>query len=194
MIDKVIDIWVRPHLRRVLDPIGVFLNRCGISPAGLTLFGLGVTVVGAVIISLEFLVAGSLIALAGSAIDGLDGTLARAADKVTKRGAFLDASVDRLGEVACFSGLAVARAGEPRVLMLIVLSVSGALMIPYLRARAEAEGLKGTGGLIGRAERVILFALGLLTGYVEPMLWAMTGLCWLSALHRFLVAYRALER
>jgi CDP-diacylglycerol--glycerol-3-phosphate 3-phosphatidyltransferase len=153
-----------------------------------------VTIVGAVIISLEYLIAGSLIALAGSAIDGLDGTLARASDRVTKRGAFLDASVDRLGEVACFSGLAVARAGEPRVLMLIVLSVSGALMIPYLRARAEAEGLKGTGGLIGRAERVILFALGLLTGLVEPMLWAMTGLFWLSALHRFLVAYRALGR
>jgi len=102
--------------------------------------------------------------------------------------------VDRLGEVACFSGLAVARAGEPRVLMLVVLSVSGALMIPYLRARAEAEGLKGTGGFIGRAERVILFALGLLTGWVEPMLWAMTVLCWISALHRFSVAYRALKR
>jgi len=189
----VIDIWVRPHLRRVLDPIGRFLNRCGISPAGLTLFGLGVTIGGAVIISLEYLVVGSLIALAGSAIDGLDGTLARAADRVTKRGAFLDASVDRLGEVACFSGLAVARAGEPRVLMLIVLSVSGALMIPYLRARAEAEGLKGTGGFIGRAERVILFALGLLTGWVEPMLWAMTVLCWVSALHRFSVAYRELK-
>lgn len=189
-----IDIWVRPHLRRVLDPIGRFLNRCGISPAALTLFGLGVTIVGAVIISLEYLVVGSLIALAGSAIDGLDGTLARAADRVTKRGAFLDASVDRLGEVACFSGLAVARAGEPRVLMLVVLSVSGALMIPYLRARAEAEGLKGTGGLIGRAERVILFALGLLTGWVEPMLWAMTVLCWMSALHRFSVAYRELKR
>jgi len=177
----------------VLDPIGRFLNRCGISPAGLTLFGLGVTIGGAVIISLEYLVVGSLIALAGSAIDGLDGTLARAADRVTKRGAFLDASVDRLGEVACFSGLAVARAGEPRVLMLIVLSVSGALMIPYLRARAEAEGLKGTGGFIGRAERVILFALGLLTGWVEPMLWAMTVLCWVSALHRFSVAYRELK-
>ena len=158
------------------------------------MFGLGVTIVGAVIISLEYLVVGSLIALGGSAIDGLDGTLARAADRVTKRGAFLDASVDRLGEVACFSGLAVARAGEPRVLMLIVLSVSGALMIPYLRARAEAEGLKGTGGFIGRAERVILFALGLLTGWVEPMLWAMTVLCWVSALHRFSVAYRELKR
>ena len=149
---------------------------------------------GAVIISLEYLVTGSLIALLGSAIDGLDGTLARAANRVTKRGAFLDASVDRLGEVACFSGLAVARAGEPRVLMLIVLSVSGALIIPYLRARAEAEGLKGTGGFIGRAERVILFALGLLTGWVEPMLWVMAGLCWISALHRFLVAYRELKR
>ncbi len=189
-----IDIWVRPHLRRVLDPIGRGLHRLGISPSALTFFGLGVTFLGAVIISLEYLVTGSLIALLGSAIDGLDGTLARAANRVTKRGAFLDASVDRLGEVACFSGLAVARAGEPRVLMLIVLSVSGALIIPYLRARAEAEGLKGTGGFIGRAERVILFALGLLTGWVEPMLWVMAGLCWISALHRFLVAYRELKR
>ena len=38
---------------------------------------------------------------------------------------------------------------------LIVLAVGGSMLVPYLRAKAEAEGLDGRGGMMGRAERVL---------------------------------------
>jgi phosphatidylglycerophosphate synthase len=79
------------------------------------------------------------------------------------------------------------------VLLLIVLSVGGAMLVPYMRARAEAEGLVGTGGLMGRTERLILFCGGLIFGVVEPMLWVFVVLVWLTAFTRFSRSYRSIE-
>jgi CDP-diacylglycerol--glycerol-3-phosphate 3-phosphatidyltransferase len=118
--------------------------------------------------------------------------VARASDRVSHRGAFLDAGSDRIGEIAVFAGLGVALAGDPRVLLLIILSVGGAMLVPYLRARAEAEGLEGRGGIMGRAERVILFTVGLVAGLVEPMLWTFVVSVWLTAGRRFVVTYRSI--
>jgi CDP-diacylglycerol--glycerol-3-phosphate 3-phosphatidyltransferase len=107
--------------------------------------------------------------------------------------AFLDSASDRIGEIAVFAGLAVAMEGKGRILLLIVLSVGGAMLVPYLRARAESVGVDGRNGVMGRAERVILFALGLMTGWVEPMLWVMVISVWLTAIYRFLTSYRAIK-
>ena len=67
------------------------------------------------------------------------------------------------------------------------------MLVPYMRAKAEAEGLPGQGGLMGRPERLILFCLGLVTGYVEVMLWIFVVLVWLTAITRFLRSYRSIS-
>jgi CDP-diacylglycerol--glycerol-3-phosphate 3-phosphatidyltransferase len=84
--------------------------------------------------------------------------------------------------------------GNARVLLLIVLSVGGAMLVPYLRAKAEAVGLEGKGGLMGRAERVILFAVGLILGFVEPMLWLMVVSVWYTAIQRFVSTYSRIRQ
>src|SRR5690606_4577178 len=100
----VIDTRVRPHLQGILGPIGKFLAGLGVTPAAMTGFGLVVTIVGAVLIGMGDLAVGGAIALVGSALDGLDGTVARASGAVTDRGAFLDSASDRIGEIAAFAG------------------------------------------------------------------------------------------
>lgn len=184
---------VRPRVQGVLEPIGRFLAGTGLPATAVTLFGFSVTVAGAVMIGFGLYRTGALVALLGSAIDGLDGSVARAAGGESARGAFLDSAVDRLGEIAVFAGLAVAQEGNARILLLIILSVGGSLLIPYMRAKAEAEGLNGKGGLMGRAERVLLFSLGLITGWIEPMLWVMVVGTWLTVAQRFWSTYRAIE-
>jgi hypothetical protein len=67
------------------------------------------------------------------------------------------------------------------------------MLVPYLRARAEAEGFDGKGGLMGRAERILLFTVGLIVGLVEPMLWIFVVLVWITALMRFIDTYRSFE-
>lgn len=190
----VIDTRVRPRLQGMLGPIGKFLVAIGVTPAAMTTVGLAITIVGAVLIGLGQLVTGALVALLGSALDGLDGTVARASGQVTAKGAFLDAGSDRIGEIASFAALAVAMSGNARALLLIVLSVGGAMLVPYLRAKAESVGLDSPSGLMGRAERIILFTLGVVTGWIEPMLWIMVVSTWLTAFHRFISTYRRIER
>jgi CDP-diacylglycerol---glycerol-3-phosphate 3-phosphatidyltransferase len=184
---------VRPRVQGILQPIGRFLARVGISPTFMTLFGFVISTAGAIVIGLGHLVVGAVIFLVGSALDGLDGAVARASNRVTARGAFLDATVDRLGEIAMLTGLAVSQRGQGRILLLALLSMGAALMIPYMRAKAEAEGLDGKGGLMGRAERVILFSIGLMTGFIEPMLWLMLAGNWYTVGQRFWSTYRRID-
>ena len=75
----------------------------------------------------------------------------------------------------------------------MLLSLGGALVIPYIRAKAEAVGKNGKGGLMGRAERVILVTLGMVTGFIEPMLWLMVVTVWVTVGQRFWATYRAID-
>ncbi|HEX6946337.1 MAG TPA: CDP-alcohol phosphatidyltransferase family protein [Acidimicrobiia bacterium] len=188
----VIDMRVRPRVTRFLEPIGRSLARIGLTATAMTVLGLVVVIVGAILIATGRLALGATVVLIGSMLDGLDGAVARASNNVTDRGAFLDAAFDRLGEIASFSALAVASAGLPRVLLLIVLGLGGAMLVPYMRARAEAQGLDGRGGMMGRAERIILFCVGLIIGQVEPMLWVFVVLVWLTVITRFWRSYRSI--
>lgn len=184
---------IRPRITRFLEPVGKALAAVGMTPTAMTVLGLVIVIAGAVVIAAGALRTGALIVLLGSLLDGLDGAVARASDKVTARGAFLDSAFDRFGEIAAFAGLGVFMTGASRVMLLIVLAVGGALMVPYMRARAEAEGYDGRGGLMGRAERIILFSMGLVLGYVEPMLWIFVTLVWLTVVVRFVKTYRSIE-
>lgn len=187
-----IDMRVRPHVTRYLDAIGRALSAIGMTPTAMTALGLAMVLAGSVMVGTERLVSGAWVIAVGSLLDGLDGAVARASGKVTARGAFLDSAFDRVGEIAAFAGLAFAMEGRARVLLLIVLAVGGAMLVPYMRARAEAEGLVGTGGLMGRTERLILFCAGLIFDFIEPMLWVFVILVWLTALIRFLRSYRSI--
>lgn len=180
-------------MTRYLDAIGKALAALGMTPAAMTGLGLAMVLVGSVMVGTDRLVSGAWVIAVGSLLDGLDGAVARASARVTARGAFLDSAFDRVGEIAAFAGLAFAMEGNARVLLLIVLSVGGAMLVPYMRARAEAEGLVGTGGLMGRTERLILFCGGLIFDFIEPMLWTFVILVWMTALTRFVRSYRSIS-
>jgi CDP-diacylglycerol--glycerol-3-phosphate 3-phosphatidyltransferase len=189
----VIDTRVRPHVTRYLDAMGRALSKVGMTPAAMTVLGLAMVLAGSVMVATGRLVSGGWVIAVGSLLDGLDGAVARATGTVSAKGAFLDAAFDRVGEIATFGGLAFYLEGNARLLLLIVLAVGGAMLVPYMRAKAEAEGMEGQGGLMGRTERLILFCSGLILGFVEIMLWAFVVLVWLTAFTRFLRSYRSIK-
>ena len=184
---------IRPRIQGLLQPIGRFLARLGLSPTFITVFGVCITIFGSILVGVGWLVPGALVALGGSAIDGLDGAVARASGRVSAKGAFLDATVDRIGEIAMLAGLAVSQRTDVRILLLTILSMGGALLVPYMRAKAESVGLEGKGGLMGRAERVILVALGIILGLVEPMLWVFVVATWFTVWQRFWSTYTKID-
>lgn len=189
-----IELRIRGRVERFIDPIGAFLAKVGFTPTWLTMVGLGLTLIGAFLVANTRFVSGALVALAGSALDGLDGSVARARGTASASGALLDSVADRMGETGMWAGLSFALAGVPRLTFLCVVSLSAALLVSYIRAKAESMGASGKGGLMGRAERVILLSIGLLfIDIIEPVLWVMAVLTWLTVLQRFYGSWSRLE-
>ena len=191
MIDQRGRSWLVKH---VVSPIGRILIRLRISASVITVLGLVVTIIGSVVLANGHPAAAMFVIGLGGGIDGVDGTVARLTNTASRRGAFLDTMADRVGETAMFAGLAWYVADDQLLVLLTVLSLGFSMLIPYVRAKAEAEGLDGKGGIMGRAERIILFCA--LIGPVgwdwwgpEVMLWPMTILTGLTVLQRYWKAW-----
>jgi CDP-diacylglycerol--glycerol-3-phosphate 3-phosphatidyltransferase len=148
-----------------------FLGRLGFSPNALTVLGSLLTAsVGLLVAQGWFLAAGICLWLF-SLTDTLDGALARATDRVTIFGAFLDSVCDRYAEAAVFFGLVwwYQSAGNSLGVALSYLAVIGSLMVSYARARAEGVGLQAADvGWFQRPERIILLGVGFLLAPLLP--------------------------
>ena len=190
---RLIETRVRPRIGGALQTAGRILAATGLKPAHLTVLGLLLTVGGAYLVARSSFVAGGLLVGVGSFIDALDGPLARELGLAGPRGAFLDSVTDRISETAMFAGVAYAVADEPWLVALAIGSLGGSLITSYLRAKAEGLGADGRAGLMGRAERVILYCVGVIAGLVGPMLMAMVVLAWMTVVQRFVSTWRQLE-
>ena len=125
--------------------------------------------------------------------DLLDGAVAAAAGTSSKRGAFFDSTADRVtdGLLLCGVGwhLAESNGGKMALLPMAVLAVSS--LISYERAKAELLGYQAKGGLMERAERMVVLGFGLcFQAILVPVLWVMLALTSLTALQRFFKVWR----
>jgi len=173
------------------------LTRTRITPNALTASGVGLCAAASVLVLFEardellfyWLAAGTFVV--GSLLDILDGALARVSDKSTPFGAFIDSTLDRVGEGAMLAAIALvfARDGNDWAVVLTVTAVVGSFLVSYTRARAEALGLRGDVGLGSRAERVVLITAGLVFAPWGGLPWAIVALAataWLTVVQRIL--------
>lgn len=162
-----LNIHARDAIARMLDPVGRALARAGVSPDLVTIIGTSGVAAGALIFypQGEFFV-GTVVITAFIFADLIDGAVARAGGKVSRWGAFLDSTLDRIGDAVIFSGLALWFAGGGDHVGMVGLTiyclVSGAL-VSYAKARAEGLGYTANVGIAERAERLllVLWATGL---------------------------------
>jgi len=183
---------VRYLVRGIIDPIADVLVWLGFTPNTLTLIGFLMNVAVAVVLSQGEMRWGALAFFLASAFDGLDGALARKLDRVSRFGAFLDSTMDRLSEAAVFLGLLVWYTGQgaKQEIVLIYATIVGSLMVSYSRARAEGLGMDCKVGLLTRMERSIVLLVGLLVEQVTITLWVMAVLANLTALQRMAYVWR----
>ena len=148
-------IWMLRPIERAV------LKNPRLTPNHLTFTSLAACASAGLAIGLNHMAtAGWLYILAG-ALDILDGRVARATNRQSKAGAFLDSVTDRWGELFVFSGFAWFLHGSPW-LMAVMLAITGSLMVSYTRARGEALGVSLDGGNMQRAERIALVSIGTL--------------------------------
>ena len=184
---------LRSVVDKVLDPIGVLLWRLKISADALTILGILVAVAGAIVIGRGHMYAGFICLLLTGIPDALDGAVAKAAGTASVRGAFFDSVSDRITDSLLFSGIAWHLATEEpgRIMMLPVALMATAMLVSYQRAKAESLGFDAKGGIMERAERFIVLALGLLFDEILiPVLWVMLVLTGITACQRFVKIWK----
>jgi CDP-diacylglycerol--glycerol-3-phosphate 3-phosphatidyltransferase len=181
----------RANVERGLEPVGRGLHRVGITADGLTIIGLVFALATALLIADGHL----LLAVIGLVLTGLpdilDGSVARQSGRAGPRGAFFDSVCDRVADAAIFVGVAWYLADEGSHLPVLVLAVLAlSMLITYERARAESLGFTARGGLMERAERLVLLGIGLTFDILVPVLWIMLVLTAFTAVQRFVMVWR----
>jgi CDP-diacylglycerol--glycerol-3-phosphate 3-phosphatidyltransferase len=180
---------------RLIRPLVGALVAIGVTPAMLTTAGLAGNAIAAVLIAGGALTAGGVVVLVASALDMLDGAVARATGRASRFGALYDSVLDRCSEAAVLFGIAyyALDRGSTEQALLAFAAVVGSLLVSYVRARAEGLGVALTDGLFRRQERVVLTAAGLILGLLRPTLWILAVLSLLTALQRLVLAARAVR-
>jgi CDP-diacylglycerol---glycerol-3-phosphate 3-phosphatidyltransferase len=167
---------LRAFFTNLITPVARLLLRLNVSPDAVTVVGtLGVVLAAVWFFPQGELLLGVLVITAFVFSDLLDGTMARLSGRTSTWGAFLDSTLDRMGDSAIFGGLVLYYAWvvESQVLAALTLYclVTGWLT-SYARARAESLGYEAKGGIAARADRLVavLVAAGLSDIFDVPVL------------------------
>jgi CDP-diacylglycerol--glycerol-3-phosphate 3-phosphatidyltransferase len=181
-----------PWVRRLLP----FLFRRPVNPNLLTVLGTSVSLAAAVAFAAGWFLTAGLLMLAGGLCDLVDGVVARYHGVSTRFGAFLDSTLDRLSDMALLLGIAMhfALGGEPRLVLLAGYTLVVTVLVSYAQARAEIAVPSFRVGVLERAERILILAVGALSGYVILALWIIAIGSTITVVQRFARAYREMER
>jgi CDP-diacylglycerol--glycerol-3-phosphate 3-phosphatidyltransferase/CDP-diacylglycerol--inositol 3-phosphatidyltransferase len=177
MLERFRQFWTN-----VWAPLGNLLLRMGVSPNAVTLVGtLGVCAGALVFFPQGWLLAGVLVVTAFVFSDMIDGYMARTSGRITPFGAFLDSTLDRIGDAAIFGGLAMYYVGpgdNTWWTALAIYCLTMGAVTSYARARAESLGMQAKVGIAERSDRLvsILVMTGLadllrLAGVDDGVMW-----------------------
>jgi CDP-diacylglycerol--glycerol-3-phosphate 3-phosphatidyltransferase len=170
------------------------IARSGVTPDMITAGALAVNVAAGVALATGRFAAGGGLLLAGSALDLLDGAVARATGKSSLFGSVFDATADRYGEAANLFGLLayyVAQGDRVQPLLLFA-AITGSIQTSYVKARVEAIGHELHEGAFTRAERVLLLGAALLLAGRPGWGWVLPAVVWLLAVGTNLTAVQRL--
>ena len=165
-----------------------------------------IPIAGAVVVYFEytgwgFFWLGAALFVLGAILDILDGALARSRGIASEFGAFVDSTVDRVGEAFMLGAipLVLMRDGYEWGVAPAFAALAGSFLVSYARARAEALGLKGDVGFGSRAERVVVITTGLVLAPIHELVLPLTMAilavtAWVTVLQRMLSVRSQLRR
>lgn len=202
MLERFRQFWTN-----VWAPLANLLLRLGVKPDHVTIVGTaGVTFGALFFFPRGELFWGVMVITAFVFSDLMDGYMARASGQSSKWGAFLDSTLDRVGDAAVFGGLvlyyasthAESQLGPVELYFCLALAclVLGNLT-SYARARAESLGMQAKGGIAERADRLV--AILVMTGFngllglpflTEITLWALAVASLVTVFQRMAIVHR----
>lgn len=198
--------WVRDWLMWLIAPLERGLVASRVSPDLFNALGALLGLLAGVAYARHALEVAGWCVLLGGLADVFDGRIARARGLASAYGEFLDSMLDRFAEVFAFAGVAWYLGPSPWAAGATGLALGGSMLVSYARAKGALVGVDCRGGVMQRAERLVLLALAsLLDGVVTVSAgWRpgalLLGAVWLiaagafgTAVYRTVVVARALR-
>jgi len=191
--------FLRPGFARLFTPVVQALARTPVTPNMITVIGtVGVSASALALFPIGWLFPGAAIATFFVFTDMLDGQLARLKGSSGPWGAFLDSTMDRVGDAAVFGGITIwfIRSGDHLLAVVSLFCLACGMWVSYVKARAQSLGLKCDVGLIERPERMLIGLTsiglsGLGVPYILPIgMWALAA----GSLYTFYQRMRAVYR
>jgi phosphatidylglycerophosphate synthase len=185
--------------RIILKPFAEFLAKMGIHPNFITLFSFLITSSGVIWILLKKPLIAFLWFLLSAPLDAVDGYVARISGKVSRFGAFLDSTLDRITDSLLFLSLIFVFGEDAFSFFFLSLSLVSAYLISYMRARVEGLGENLTEGLMSRYPRFVGFLILLLVWGIFGEIWfkfllpVYSILLVITVFQRLVLAYRKLK-
>ncbi len=184
--------------RGLFRPITRMLYHLGVTPNAITIFSAVLATFVGVLIALDFIYSAILIGLVAGFSDIIDGQLAKEFNLSSRFGAILDSTVDRYNEFFVFAGFGARYLlmERPWFVLLTASAFAGSLMISYVKARAEADGVPCKVGLLQRPERLALLGIGMLfhSPGIDTAIVILAVATHLTALQRLIHVQRQLRR
>lgn len=187
--------FLQDQIAPVLTPVARLLLRYKITANQVSFTGLALNLTAAALIAGGYPAwAGALFLFAGM-FDLLDGILARLSESDSPFGAFVDSTVDRISEGVVLAAIAYRFALEDAAMdaAMTVLALLTGVLVSYARARAEGLGVTCKVGVLTRAERIILVAVGLLFGILPIAIYVLIGLSVVTVWQRIAHTARVLD-
>ncbi len=202
MLERFRQFWTN-----VWSPLADLLLRLGVKPDHVTIVGtLGVSAGALWFFPRGQFFIGVMVVTAFVFSDLMDGYMARKSGQSSKWGAFLDSTLDRVGDAAVFGGLllyytrpdaeSTLGPAERYLGLSLACRVLGSLTA-YARARAESLGMQAKGGIAERADRLV--AILVMTGFSglldlpvlrEVTLWALALASLVTVFQRMAIVHR----
>ncbi|MEV0648611.1 phosphatidylinositol phosphate synthase [Phytomonospora sp. NPDC050363] len=185
----------RAFMARIIDPLGRFLVRVGVTPNAVTVIGtLGVITGSVALVARGYLLSGLVVVTLSACTDMVDGAMARVKGVTNRFGAYLDSTMDRIADGAIFGSVAfwLLSEGQERAAAAALLCLVAAQVVSYAKARAESLGADCSVGIAERPERLLIIAVGtLLAGLgvpyaLEVVLWLLAALSVVTVVQRVL--------
>jgi phosphatidylglycerophosphate synthase len=151
--------WVRDWVMWVIAPLERTLVAWRVSPDVFNYAGVAFGIAAGVAYAQRSLAAAGWLVLLGGLADIMDGRIARARGLASKYGEFLDSMLDRFSEAFVFVGLGLCFAGSGWAAAALLLALGGSMLVSYARAKGAVVGVDCRGGVMQRAERLVILAL-----------------------------------
>jgi archaetidylinositol phosphate synthase len=157
----------RSHEKVYFDPLVAIAIRCRLTPNFFTIAALVASAAAGILFFLRLELWAILAVALNAFCDSMDGAVAREMKCQSKRGDFLDHAVDRYADIFIITGIFASGMVPWQI---GVLALTGVLMASYLGTQAQAVGVgRYYGGLLGRADRLVLIMLVGIIDLIAPM-------------------------